>query len=322
MIKVSYDGNKKAWQWYIDYTAGRIKRKIAKKKNANSNTAPFPTGYIEKLLCALPDDVEKLGDLLIMPTDELRKKYPFIDRYCRLAKSHNGQMLIERINDKIRSFFDYSGMDKEIRWKIAEQMDISVCPYCNRQYIHPVKNAGYLGDLDHILDKDTHPLFALSVANMLPCCKPCNQKFKHTSQAEILSPRKDGFNDDCILRIRANDTAAILGEGENFDIEWKISNGAPAKKKDLLAENIEIFKLNEQYEFHKEDIKNLLRLKRIYNKSRRVELAALLRLHNDGEINRLIYKCSLQPEKFKDEPLSKMTYDIIVNNWCGANNYD
>lgn len=90
---------------------------------------------------------------------------------------------IKRFNEIIESKFDYNEVlaSSEIRGQLVMRLNIKVCPYCNRQYINPItrdNSITYMGDIDHILPKSEYTLFQLSLYNMIPACKVCNQLFK------------------------------------------------------------------------------------------------------------------------------------------------
>lgn len=63
-----------------------------------------------------------------------------------------------------------------------------ICPFCS---ILPHKNpfGNKRGDFDHYLDKDTYPMAALNLDNLIPMCNECNQDYKH--MANILKNEDD-----------------------------------------------------------------------------------------------------------------------------------
>lgn len=319
MIKILYDDSvaKEEWAWYTEYITKKMQKSL-RTQNLNTKKSKYLQRKVRLWLQKTVDDADKIADILLLPLEKLRAKYKLIEIYCRLAKKSESNViaakLLKSINKEISFLFEYKKIGKKMRWRIAEQMDVKVCPYCNRQYIHAMKDIGYLGDIDHILDKDTYRLFSLSIWNMLSCCKPCNQKFKHMSKKDILSPREAGFDSDCILQVKAKDTAAILGESDNFTLNWEILPKTPEYKKNKIQENIKLFQLDKQYRFHKDDIKRLLKLKRVYAKGYRDDLNAMLKITDEREFNRLVYGSSLDPKYFRDELLSKMIYDVVKNN--------
>lgn len=60
-----------------------------------------------------------------------------------------------------------------------------VCPYCGKipfakraSYSENAEEELYSFELDHFFEKSKHPSFALSVYNLVPVCKTCNQFVK------------------------------------------------------------------------------------------------------------------------------------------------
>jgi hypothetical protein len=111
--------------------------------------------------------------------------------YSRSEKDFN--YFIDRINYKfkelnkiINTVVNYSilkntGEMNELRHKIITSSGISVCPYCDRQYITSFEDKGSnrtTADLDHFYPKSVFSLFALSLYNFIASCKVCNQSFK------------------------------------------------------------------------------------------------------------------------------------------------
>ncbi|MCH4890664.1 hypothetical protein EZV73_23985 [Acidaminobacter sp. JC074] len=61
-----------------------------------------------------------------------------------------------------------------------EALEIITCPYCNRQYLtfFDKFRARRKPDLDHFYSKSDFPFLGISIFNLVPCCKVCNQSFK------------------------------------------------------------------------------------------------------------------------------------------------
>lgn len=228
------------------------------------------------------------------------------------------QRCCQDLNLIIGEVLDYSFMPQQIRHQLYQKMDVQVCPYCNRQYIHTVsatEKETYLGDLDHFYPKSIYQLFSLSLWNLTPVCKPCNQLFKRQYNREILSPMESGFDDDCILKIHYQDVSSMSGINDHFTFNWEIQESAPEDKKEQIQQNLDMFSLNEIYQFHKQDIQNILRRRHLRSKllaDRQDALLGDFRLPAE-DVNRLFYGTSLNKDKFHKELLGKMVYDVVVN---------
>lgn len=111
-------------------------------------------------------------------------------------------------------------------------------------------------DIDHVLDKGSCPLVALSVFNFVPCCPVCNTRLKsiHTLEdnngkvIEKLSPTSSiyAFDDEVkiqVLPIKTFDYETILQDGQsNFKVNFMSS-------KDYRP-TIDLFRLEERYQQH------------------------------------------------------------------------
>lgn len=218
----------------------------------------------------------------------------------------------------ISRILDYSFMPWQIRHQLYEKMDVPVCPYCNRQYIHTVSITGkdvYLGDLDHFYPKSIYQLFSLSLWNLTPVCKPCNQLFKRQYNRKILSPMEAGFDDDCILKVHYQDVSSLIGINDHFTFNWEIGKYVSDDRKSQIQQNLDMFSLNEVYQFHKQDILDILRKRHLRSKllaDRQDALLGDFRLSAE-DVNRLFYGASLNKNKFHKELLGKMVYDVVRN---------
>ena len=81
-----------------------------------------------------------------------------------------------------------------------------------------------------------------------------------------------------------------------------------------IRNNLSLFKLNEVYQYHKTDVKDLLRKKYLYSGAYGRKLEEMM--HGlpgmtEEEKNRLRYGTSLKRENFRKELLGKMTYDVV-----------
>ena len=79
------------------------------------------------------------------------------------------------------------------------ELGVSVCPYCNRQYVTNYESDNdekTSADLDHYYCKSRYPFLALSVYNFVPSCQICNTLFKGDKDfylEEHINPHKGTF---------------------------------------------------------------------------------------------------------------------------------
>ena len=174
---------------------------------------------------------------------------------------------IKKINKdyKLTEIFDYKRMEKD-NWrnKILADINIEVCPYCNRQFINKYNYKGderVTADLDHFIIKSKFPLFSLSLFNFIPSCQICNSRMKGQRLSDVVYPFADGFDDDCYFSLVNKENInqvtleQLLGL-ENISPVMKISRELNIKNL-RIYNSVELFKLKAINEQNKKVHKNI-----------------------------------------------------------------
>lgn len=240
------------------------------------------------------------------------RNWKHLEAVIRTAKKR-----LEDLNSVIEQKFNYSYLPEQIRGELVEKMGVSVCPYCNRQYIQPVtidRKKRYLGDLDHILPKSYYQLFSLSLWNLTPSCKPCNQIFKKSRGARILNPQERGFDEDCILVLKYRTVRELVGIDLLEKMEWEIQPSASSDIRDQVENNLRTFRLNEVYDYNRRDIQRTLKRRHLAASSGYVKSLIRLSPWLIMDFASLWYGVSLDPSKFQEEMLAKAIYDTVLYN--------
>lgn len=91
--------------------------------------------------------------------------------------------------------------------EFIKRLNIRVCPYCNRQYITSVVSKEHKierTDLDHFLPKSIYPYFSMSLYNLIPCCKFCNQSLKKDIDFDfnVSNPYCDDYNKQMTFQLK------------------------------------------------------------------------------------------------------------------------
>jgi hypothetical protein len=161
------------------------------------------------------------------------------------------------------------------KWAVEfiEDLDIKVCPFCNREYIFKFEDKikgkpRIIASLDHYYDKDTYPFLSVSILNLIPCCHICNSKFKHTKNfhnQKHLHPYEDSFNEKAKFSQFFND---VNEENKKFSLlsKERISLSLkPLDIKDRVTQNtIDTFRLETLYQEHKDIVLELIQKREIY----------------------------------------------------------
>ena len=226
----------------------------------------------------------------------------------------------------------YDKIDSELRKKIIDLKNVSVCPYCNRNYISSTykflqcNNCNQellvidgtekecpgckqeingqtkvvnIAQLDHFFPKDSYPLFAVSFYNLIPSCYSCNhvklnKDLKH-------SPYDSSFPFD--------DVKFTYIPKSTDKIEIKIDSCNPDFKN-----GIRILGIEELYQSHIDVVNELIWKKEVYSDSYRDGLSKILNQTDlelsEAELNRFITGHYTDKENYGKRPLSKMVTDI------------
>lgn len=136
--------------------------------------------------------------------------------------------------------------------------------------------------LDHVLDKGTHPLAALSLYNFVPSCYNCNSKMKGSipllNGDASVSPTSKNFQLAETVHFKLFFRSDTNG---NFSDEIKSTNDFILNIEiDAMASRyegyIELFGLKSRYVFHKREALNLLAKRKRYSDSQIREIARLV----------------------------------------------
>lgn len=226
---------------------------------------------------------------------------------------------IDKIKKELSSIFDYKGLCKKFRNKLLKAMNISVCPYCNRQYITTFgddENIRATADIDHFYNKDTYPFLSLSLYNFIPSCQICNSRFKLISDFYTnphINPYKKGFDNNAIFKIS---NIKSLIDTKTVKPKYELVNlGKDCKEKIEIDNSINTFKLNSVYQSHDDYVQELIIKSKIYSDKQLKQYLTKFKFlfETKEEMLRIIYGTYLQQEDIGKRPLSKLTRDILID---------
>ncbi len=230
----------------------------------------------------------------------------------------------------IDNYLDYLEK-KHITWNAYSyvmKLGLKTCPYCNRQYITPLysEKGKVRGDLDHFYPKSKYPFFSMSIYNLIPCCKFCNSSLKGAtdfSYKSNLNPLDDGFGENLKFRFELED----IELSKNLDLKVVLSEEILENKTELMKNNAKEFKLETLYNYHIDEVRDLILKKVVYNESYINELRSTLKevLNEDVTNERIvefIINNSIDENKLHERTLSKLYKDIVeqLNFFTNENN--
>lgn len=214
-------------------------------------------------------------------------------------------------NKSIAAIFNYNEFlmsVKNIRNDILNNIKITICPYCNRQYIDTYSYNGEvksLAQIDHQFPKSIFPLYSLTLLNFIPSCSYCNciiKKDKLFPWANIYSNR---LIDEKYFHVIYNNVKGLYGDMDGFDLKV-----IPKDKDDI--NNSYFFRHREIYENHKSDVANLLKKRLIFTDGYRKSIEKILSTKmTEDEFRHVIFGVTGNEQDYSTIPLSKLKNDIL-----------
>lgn len=200
------------------------------------------------------------------------------------------------IHDSYTALAKSQKMYTSMRVRIVENSGLTVCPYCNRDYINCRGKDVSGAQLDHFFSKSDFPLFAICLYNLVPVCGNCN-RVKSAKSLAFASPF------DNTIEWEKDITFSYRGTTLK-DIEIVIES------KGNLENNMKAMKIKSAYQIHGIEILDLLDKKQMYSSSQQQEFKKVLSNLTDPEIKRIIFGPEITKECMRTKPLGKMMHDL------------
>lgn len=244
-----------------------------------------------------------LPQLSEMPIDDAcrtavnyKKMYDDVDSYCNdLSAVISKHISYKKIDDQIRSF-------------VIRNINVRICPYCNRNYCdfyHLDKKQKNVAALDHFYPQKKFPLYAVSLHNFVPSCYYCNSMIKK----DRLYPLKSVYVTDAVektyFKIVPTSLAGLLGEKDDFLV---------CTSKASLQDRLKcyVFRHESIYKNHKQEIKLWLKRKTLHNDGYRSHLSTILKKNiSEDELKMMLFDTTGKTDDFKTKPLSRAKKDIL-----------
>jgi predicted metal-binding protein len=235
---------------------------------------------------------------------------------------------IDKINNILKDIFNYESFrdnknnieinHKHVDWnrhKLISLMDITTCPYCNRQYVTnyiETDNNKTTADLDHFYPQSKYPFLALSLYNFIPSCQICNSRFKgdQFEPQKHIYPYDEEFGDDAKFEINSETMDHIWDSSSNFKIELSIKE--ECKNVEKIKNSINTFKIEKVYQTHKDYAHEIIKKAVIYNDQMIKDL--LIQYPDMFKSKDEVWQCLIAnyitEENLGKRPLAKLTKDI------------
>lgn len=250
----------------------------------------------KKLILAKPNELEYLSAI-------------YKSKCCNEFKFF--QTLYDYFNQKDK--FKYKNEDYNA-FELVNSLNISTCPYCNRNGIHNIKSSKKrTSELDHFYAQSKYPFFAMSFYNLIPSCKVCNQ-LKSNEDKQYINPYDDrfDFNRNAKFTFKVNDVSFIYSQ-KGFDLKYKFTKDISYEEKKRIVNNRKVFELKDLYSNHKDVVLELIQKAQIYNESYIDELYQKYEgslFKNREDVLRHITGGYVEDGDINKRPLSKLIKDI------------
>ncbi len=265
---------------------------------------------------------------------EIRTKISTIVR--KKTTSEHRKIRIAEINSLLKNIFDteyerFTNRDVKnpnLWWAYAfvKQVNVSICPYCNSQFIFT-----YLNDngrtrpvLDHFFCKSKYPFLGISIYNLVPCCKVCNSDFKGSIRVNLkkyINPYMHEFGEKVIFKREVTTKlsksapkdffSTISGETDDFKLKLDFSS-IPQKLRGPYKKHAKLFHIEEIYQYHKKYVKDIIVKSKIYNDiyTNQLKHSYGKLFQSDEDLRQVLIP---REDHMNNVILSKLTKDIINN---------
>ena len=244
----------------------------------------------KELICVPPDKIEEcakqqFSSLVKNESDEYieyvewKNKKNKTDEENRVGNiKYKNEIEKEKKRNRVYNLLGYESLYNTIRdsnWNASElchRLEISICPYCNRQYITTASKVLDDGSekwvarpqLDHFYPKSKYPFLSCSFFNLIPSCPACNMG-KNDKDTKTLYPYLEGFRNldgsrNAQFRIESKTLEEIFRLGTvNPDINYSVELKRICDPDEHIKGSDEVFNLTILYNEHQIELRDLIK---------------------------------------------------------------
>lgn len=221
-----------------------------------------------------------------------------LEAYCTTIPTPDGlKDLIYKIFNYDK-FGKYNNSPKKTMRDVIASLNFKVCVYCNRNYTSNFSDKNKIRPtftLDHFYQKDTHPLFALSIYNLIPSCSVCNTTIKGSHNLEhYKNPYSKSYRFHELSKFKLYPNFKINLESTSKDCRQYIKD----------------FRINEIYQCHDKEVKDIVIKGQKFNR-RVIQNIAEFTGDSPEKIRDIIFGSYRTSFEIGDESLAKLKYDLV-----------
>jgi len=279
--------------------------------------------YYQRILLSKPDQLVNIYNQICMNYATFKTS----SGVKVFMKSGMEKGLLSNIFNNIFNYdkFSSEGFKSAIRkgkwsaYDLCNELNVNVCPYCNRMYTFTVYKlstgkALTRPELDHYMPQSKFPLFRLSFYNLIPSCKVCNSSFKRDTYMAIdtyLHPYLNEIHTSYKFDYEPITIEAFSGDKKDINVKINKNGIVDIKTDNSLA----AFGIEEIYKNHNDVVADLILRRQRYSDTKIKEITDLFnreggQLVNVEEIYSSIFHSPKESELI-DCSLGKLRTDII-----------
>ena len=289
-------------QYYLKVKSKLTEKKI--RKLVNSSKKFFQSDFYSRT------SEEALRELILAPYSKLKETKEYIEKNslhimqseCFRTTTKGKKVrrsAYNQLNSDFKSIMKMRINKEEVRVRIAKNNGkLTVCPYCNRDYINSRGEDMSGAQIDHFYSYAKYPIFTLCLYNLVPSCGNCN-RIKNDSDIEYISPWDQSVDWDSAVQF-----SCLPKSDEEYRVV--ITTKGSAKN------NIDEMKIREAYSIHSVEVKELLEKHRFYCESQKEEMRTVMKNLpiSEQDIKRAVFGPPITSDMIKKKSLGRMTRDL------------
>lgn len=246
---------------------------------------------------------------------------------CKNSLQETRTKKLKEFADEIYGIFDYDKFSKRYgkygAYELVLELNVNVCPYCNRNYTNTVMFDGgkSRARLDHWFSKSKYPFLSLSLFNLIPSCHICNSDMKGSEDFYLEShihPYIADYKNKLLFKSNYNDASYASGDLNAITITMEPADGLRDDDPEIYKSknNVKAFGIVELYSWHKNEAAKIIRQSKKltlhnieYYRKLKFDDGSLL-YNSDDEVYENEYGVIFNSKNFHDTPLSKFRRDI------------
>lgn len=268
MIKIQYCNRELVEKCHLEYVKKRIQKSATNMKTKSVKELNILFELRERLnMKSKPSDdgmeeaMENIRKIAICPY--LEELVAMQKEWFELFGADDRKILSGAIKNLLtyESFYDGLGIEidqKMMQWnrqKLLVENNAKICPYCGRQYITSWQEKT-TASCDHYYPKELYPLLSINMYNLVPSCYVCNSVLKGRnvkSENDLhLYPYQDA-SEILKFKVKIEDADSLYNISEEANSIEIISQINDELKTSRAEKSLELFRLQEIYQYHAED---------------------------------------------------------------------